>query len=89
MGSDGRRARTGGKWEGLFLRQAPEGLWELLCQTRGRLHEGETIFFPQGWLHQVVALEPSISLHHNFVSGNNCLAFVSAFLQHRLGGRNI
>src|SRR5205085_82443 len=45
----------------------------------GVLHEGETIFFPQGWLHQVVALERSISLHHNFVSGNNCLAFLSAF----------
>src|SRR5438309_2202081 len=26
----GRRARTGGKWEGLFLRQLPDGLWELL-----------------------------------------------------------
>src|SRR5437764_4609391 len=39
----GRRERTGGKWEGLFLRAAPDGIWELLCQTRGRLHEGETI----------------------------------------------
>jgi S-adenosylmethionine:tRNA ribosyltransferase-isomerase len=39
----GRRARTGGKWEGLFLRQLPDGLWELLCQTRGRLVAGETI----------------------------------------------
>jgi S-adenosylmethionine:tRNA ribosyltransferase-isomerase len=39
----GRRADTGGKWEGLFLRQLPDGCWELLCQTRGRLREGETI----------------------------------------------
>jgi S-adenosylmethionine:tRNA ribosyltransferase-isomerase len=39
----GRRLRTGGKWEGLFLREQPGGLWELLCQTRGRLFEGETI----------------------------------------------
>src|SRR5262244_2103164 len=39
----GHRARTGGKWEGLFLRQLPDGLWELLCQTRGRLVEGEII----------------------------------------------
>src|SRR5215471_6959486 len=30
----GRRQRTGGKWEGLFLQAAPEGTWELLCQTR-------------------------------------------------------
>jgi S-adenosylmethionine:tRNA ribosyltransferase-isomerase len=39
----GRRARTGGKWEGLFLCQHPDGLWELMSQTRGRLTEGETI----------------------------------------------
>jgi S-adenosylmethionine:tRNA ribosyltransferase-isomerase len=39
----GRRATTGGKWEGLFLRETPEGLWELLSQTRGRLLVGETI----------------------------------------------
>jgi S-adenosylmethionine:tRNA ribosyltransferase-isomerase len=39
----GRRARTGGKWEGLFLRQTDDGYWELLCQTRGRLAEGEVI----------------------------------------------
>ncbi len=39
----GRRARTGGKWEGLFLREEPGGWWELLTQTRGRLLMGETI----------------------------------------------
>src|SRR6478736_10400107 len=38
----GRRERTGGKWEGLFLRET-EGVWEMLCQTRGTLSEGETI----------------------------------------------
>ena len=40
----GRRARTGGKWEGLFLCETPDGAWELLTQTRGRLLIGETIF---------------------------------------------
>jgi S-adenosylmethionine:tRNA ribosyltransferase-isomerase len=30
----GRRERTGGKWEGLFLREAG-GHWEMLAQTRG------------------------------------------------------
>jgi S-adenosylmethionine:tRNA ribosyltransferase-isomerase len=39
----GRRARTEGKWEGLFLRATAEGAWELLCQTRGRLIVGETL----------------------------------------------
>lgn len=38
----GRRRRTGGRWEGLFLGEVPEG-WELACQTRGTLHAGETI----------------------------------------------
>jgi S-adenosylmethionine:tRNA ribosyltransferase-isomerase len=39
----GRRARTGGKWEGLFLRQTKDGCWELLCQTRGRPLAGEVV----------------------------------------------
>jgi S-adenosylmethionine:tRNA ribosyltransferase-isomerase len=44
----GRRARTGGKWEGLFLRELPDGEWELLCQTRGRLTEQERILIERG-----------------------------------------
>lgn len=44
----GRRQRTGGKWEGLFLSERAGGLWELLCQTRGRLTEGETILVEPG-----------------------------------------
>src|SRR5262249_3846590 len=44
----GFRAQTGGKWEGLFLRQHPDGAWELLCQTRGRLREGEAIHVEPG-----------------------------------------
>ena len=39
----GHRAGTGGKWEGLFLRETADGLWELLSQTRGRLGAGETV----------------------------------------------
>ena len=39
----GKRARTSGKWEGLFLRQFPDASWEMLCQTRGTLAEGEII----------------------------------------------
>src|SRR5207302_11100995 len=46
----GRRARTGGKWEGLFLRQLRDGLWELMCQTRGRLAPGDTILVEPGLL---------------------------------------
>jgi S-adenosylmethionine:tRNA ribosyltransferase-isomerase len=38
----GRRERTGGKWEGLFLRESG-GVWEMLCQTRGHLTAGEVL----------------------------------------------
>jgi S-adenosylmethionine:tRNA ribosyltransferase-isomerase len=44
----GRRARTGGKWEGLFLAAHADGTWEMLCQTRGRMSEGETILVEPG-----------------------------------------
>jgi S-adenosylmethionine:tRNA ribosyltransferase-isomerase len=39
----GRRALTGGKWQGLFLSRDDEGNWKLLCKTRGRMQSGETI----------------------------------------------
>jgi S-adenosylmethionine:tRNA ribosyltransferase-isomerase len=44
----GRRERTGGKWEGLFLRQTSDGLWELLAQTRGHPAVGEVIAIDPG-----------------------------------------
>lgn len=46
----GRRLRTGGKWEGLFLREQQGGAWELMCQTRGKLSEGEIIEVESGSL---------------------------------------
>ena len=39
----GRRTSTGGRWQGLFLEEATNGLWKLLCKARGRLWPGETI----------------------------------------------
>src|SRR4051794_40735410 len=41
----GRRGRTGGKWEGLYLGER-DGAWEMLCQLRGRLVEGEPVVVP-------------------------------------------
>jgi S-adenosylmethionine:tRNA ribosyltransferase-isomerase len=38
----GRRTLTGGRWEGLFLAERPDG-WEMLCKTRGRIADGETV----------------------------------------------
>jgi S-adenosylmethionine:tRNA ribosyltransferase-isomerase len=39
----GRRQHTGGHWEGLFLEASPDGLWRILCKTRGKLKQGDTI----------------------------------------------
>jgi S-adenosylmethionine:tRNA ribosyltransferase-isomerase len=44
----GRRATTGGQWQGLFLGAGPDGTWELLSQTRGHLRPGETIVIEPG-----------------------------------------
>ena len=50
----GRREKTGGKWEGLFLRETSDGLWELLAQTRGRPVTGETIVIEPGPLNLIL-----------------------------------
>ncbi len=39
----GFRTSTGGKWEGLYLREDPSGVWEVLSKTRGHLTPGETL----------------------------------------------
>jgi S-adenosylmethionine:tRNA ribosyltransferase-isomerase len=45
----GCRASTGGKWEGLFLREGPDGgSWEVLARTRGRPAAGEHVVVGQG-----------------------------------------
>ncbi len=55
----GRRQRTGGKWEGLFLRRMPDGVWEMLSKTRGRLFRGEIINIVGGLaIRPILQLEP-------------------------------
>lgn len=39
----GLRTSTGGRWEGLFLRDDGAGVWEILSKTRGKITDGETI----------------------------------------------
>jgi len=39
----GYRTNTLGRWEGLFLEADRQGLWRLLCRTRGKLLPGETV----------------------------------------------
>ncbi len=38
----GRREQTGGRWSGLFLSEQ-DGLWEVMCKTRGNPQPGEWI----------------------------------------------
>jgi S-adenosylmethionine:tRNA ribosyltransferase-isomerase len=44
----GYRASTGGKWEGLFLRERPGGSWDVLATTRGQPTVGEHVVVGQG-----------------------------------------
>ncbi|TWT76842.1 S-adenosylmethionine:tRNA ribosyltransferase-isomerase [Posidoniimonas polymericola] len=39
----GRRAATGGRWQGLYLGSTEEGHWRVVCKTRGRLEPGESV----------------------------------------------
>ncbi|MBN1396089.1 MAG: tRNA preQ1(34) S-adenosylmethionine ribosyltransferase-isomerase QueA [Pirellulales bacterium] len=39
----GRRRNTGGRWEGLFLEASPDGLWRVICKTRGKLKPGDSV----------------------------------------------
>lgn len=50
----GHRDKTGGKWEGLFLRETADGLWEMLCQTKGKLEIGESCSVEPGPLRMVL-----------------------------------
>jgi S-adenosylmethionine:tRNA ribosyltransferase-isomerase len=44
----GHRESTGGRWEGLFLRELPGGTWEVMTRTRGRPAIGERVVVGQG-----------------------------------------
>jgi S-adenosylmethionine:tRNA ribosyltransferase-isomerase len=44
----GKREITGGKWEGLFLSQRDDGLWEMMAQTRGYPSDGTTFVTDTG-----------------------------------------
>lgn len=39
----GHRVRTGGRWEGLYLKADENGHWWILCKSRGKLQPGESI----------------------------------------------
>jgi S-adenosylmethionine:tRNA ribosyltransferase-isomerase len=52
----GRRASTGGRWQGLFLDADSQGLWRILCKTRGKLAPGDVVMLQDRELRDRVAL---------------------------------
>ncbi|WP_152051363.1 tRNA preQ1(34) S-adenosylmethionine ribosyltransferase-isomerase QueA [Tautonia marina] len=71
----GRREATGGRWEGLYLREHDRNVWELMTQTRGRPQPGEHILIDDGlrlqllerlddghWLARALDLRPTFDL---------------------------
>jgi S-adenosylmethionine:tRNA ribosyltransferase-isomerase len=52
----GRRHQTGGRWEGLVLAFEPNGLWRLLCKTRGRQQPGDVVMLVDRALRDAVSL---------------------------------
>ena len=50
----GKREKTGGKWEALFLLERPDGLWELLAQMRGHPRIGESVAIEPGPLRLIL-----------------------------------
>jgi len=39
----GYRTKTRGRWQGLYLDADENGLWRMLCRTRGKIQPGETV----------------------------------------------
>ncbi len=39
----GIRQKTGGRWQGLFLEADRQGVWRMMCKTRGKMEPGEII----------------------------------------------
>ncbi len=73
----GKRASTGGKWEGLFLREMPHACWEMLCQTRGSLREGEIVDVEPGPLKlKLVRKTPDGRWHIQPLSPDTTLALL-------------
>jgi S-adenosylmethionine:tRNA ribosyltransferase-isomerase len=52
----GRRVSTGGRWQGLFLDADPQGLWRIICKTRGKQAPGDVVMLQDRELRDRVAL---------------------------------
>ncbi len=52
----GRRASTGGRWQGLFLDSDAQGCWRVICKTRGKQTPGDVVMLQDRELRDRVAL---------------------------------
>jgi len=47
------------------------------------VHPGEMVYFPSLWMHQVTSLDDTISVTHNYLSGNIYWRVLGRYLAHR------
>jgi len=47
------------------------------------VHPGEMIWFPSLWMHQVTSLDDTVSVTHNYLSGNIYMRVLGRYLSHR------
>jgi hypothetical protein len=47
------------------------------------VHPGEMVYFPSLWMHQVTSLDDTISITHNYLSGNIYWRVLGRYLAHR------
>ncbi len=60
--------------------------WPRLAKVKyvtGVVHPGEMIFIPSLWMHQVLSLDDTISITHNYLSGNVFFRVLGRYLTHR------
>lgn len=81
----GTRTSTGGRWEGLYLREDEQHVWEILSKTRGRLTVGETISLRDREGRQVPALTIVAHLDDGHVAVVPCEGESSEELLRRFG----
>ena len=60
-----------------FPRLAKVSYWETV------VHPGEIVWFPSLWLHEVVSLDDTISITHNYMSGNIYFRVLGRYLARR------
>ena len=51
------------------------------------VHPGEMVWFPSMWMHQVISLDDTISITHNYLASNNVMRFLGHLFATRFLGK--